>query len=220
MTVGYGRKTTRESFSEEVAFETWRMKGYISIYMAEAHVDFRLDLYSGHSLEATDKNPQQMKITRKECVGIGWSFSYAKFNPFWVSVTHWYFQQHFTDHVLFPRLPTWTWAEEGTFPLFQSCWLSSVSMLMWILQLEDPSVHWGPWAGLWGGGWVRQQVTLIGIWRRKKAVSLLSCSHLRERTTTEAETPRPPCSMFESLVMKMKMCHSVLRVLETILCII
>jgi len=42
-TVGYHRKVTREGFSE-VTFETQRMKGFMRIYMAETHIDFRLDL--------------------------------------------------------------------------------------------------------------------------------------------------------------------------------
>ena len=42
--MGYHRKVTREGFSEEVTFETQRMKGFMRIYMAETHIDFRLDL--------------------------------------------------------------------------------------------------------------------------------------------------------------------------------
>ena len=37
---------------------------------------------------------------------IGCIFSYAKFNPFWVSVTHCSFLHHFTDCVLVLRLPS------------------------------------------------------------------------------------------------------------------
>ena len=42
--MGYHRKVTREGFSEEVTFETQRMKGFMRIYMAETQIDFRLDL--------------------------------------------------------------------------------------------------------------------------------------------------------------------------------
>lgn len=66
-----------------------------------------------------------------------------------------------------------------------------------------------------GVGMDKMEVISIEIWRRKRAPSLLPCSHLREATGT----PVPPGSMFGSLVMNMKTCP-VLRVLETILCII
>lgn len=44
---GCGRKATRESCSEEVSFVAQRIKKYIRIriYVAEAQVDFRLNLY-------------------------------------------------------------------------------------------------------------------------------------------------------------------------------
>lgn len=45
MTSRYRRKVTREGFSEKVTFETGRIKGYVRIYMADAQVDCRLDLY-------------------------------------------------------------------------------------------------------------------------------------------------------------------------------
>lgn len=42
---GCSRKATRESCSEEASFAAQRIKKYIRIYMAEAQVDFRLNLY-------------------------------------------------------------------------------------------------------------------------------------------------------------------------------
>lgn len=124
------------------------------MYVAEAQVDFRLELQR-HILEAIVK----IHITPRSVCDLD-KVSYAKFNPFWVSVTHHYFLQHFTDHALFPRLPT---LKKKHFPC---------SSFIGFFLCVDVDVNFavgrsrcllGPPGGPRGWRWVRWEVIVIEI---------------------------------------------------------